>query len=326
MASTKTRLRLHIGIALLMPLMGWMPSAAAQTDKPARMVIGFPAGASFDTLGRLIAEQLRGILGEPWIVDNRPGVNGTIAANAVSKSPPDGKTVLFSPLATMVTEPQINKAVHLDPFKEFTPVSLVAKFEVALAVGPSAPARTLAEFIAIVKADKSKAFFSSPAPNSLPHFFGLSYARAAGMEMTHVPFSGGPAAIQALLGGQIPSVILPYADQIPLHKAGKLRILATSGQQRAALTPEVPTFKELGYDVLGSPWYAMFAPPATQAAIIVRLNRALAEAIGSSSVTGFLVKTGQQPAASSPGELAETLKADYLRWGEVIRASGIKVE
>lgn len=292
-----------------------------------RMVIGFPPGASFDALGRLIADRMRVSMGHPVIVENRPGVAGTIAAEGVARAVPDGRTFLLSPLASMVTEPQVNrKNVRYDPFKDFAPVSLVATFEIALVVGPAAPAKSLPEYVKLVKADREKGFYGSPGQNSLPHFFGLTFGRAAGVEMTHVPFAGPAPAIQAVLGGQVPAIIAAYSDFIKLHQSGKMRILATTGAERPQPTPEVPTFKELGLDIEATSWYAVFVPAATPKDIVDRLNRALRDAVMSKEVTEYLASTGQTPAPSTPDALAERLKQDYAKWGNVIRSSGIKLE
>jgi tripartite-type tricarboxylate transporter receptor subunit TctC len=292
-----------------------------------RMVIGFPAGASFDALGRLLADRMRTAIGQAVIVENRPGVAGTLAAEGVARAAPDGRTFLLTPLASMVTEPQANRRnVRYDPFRDFAPVSLVATFEMSLVAGPAAPAKSLAEYVQLVKADREKGFFGSPGPNTLPHFFGLAFGRAAGVEMTHVPFAGPAPAIQAVLGGQVPAIVAAYSDFIKLHQAGKMRILATTGAARPPPTPEVPTFRELGFDIEATSWYAVFLPAAAPKDVVERLNRAVHEAVGSREVAEYLASTGQTPAPSTPAALTERLKRDYAKWGEVIRASGIKLE
>lgn len=301
--------------------------AHAQDQKTGKIVIGFPPGATFDAIGRLIANRFRTSLGQTWIVENRPGAAGSIGADAVARSAPDGNTLLLSPLASMVTEPQVNKKnVRYDPNKDFAPISMVATFEIGLAVGPAAPVQTLREYVSAVKADGRKGFFGSPGPNSLPHFFGLSVARASGAELTHVPFNGPAPALQAVLGAQVPAIVHAFPDLYPHHKSGKMRLLATTGLQRSKLTPDVPTFRELGYDIEATSWYAVFAPAATPPETIDRLNRAVADALKSPKIAEFLVAGGHQPAVSTPAELAALVARDFARWGEIIKASGIKLE
>lgn len=312
-----TRILLAFALALALP---------AHAQNVTRMVIGFPAGASFDALGRIIADKMRASMGTPVIVENRPGAAGTLGAEAVARSAPDGRTFLLTPLASMVTEPQVSKNVRYDPFKDFAPVSMVSTFEIAIAVGPAAPVKSLPEYVKLVKSNRDKGFYGSPAVNSLPHFFGLTLARASGIEMTHVPFAGPAPAIQAVLGGQVPAIIAAYSDFIKLHQSGKMRILATTGGRRPQLTPEVPTFKEQGLDIEATSWYAVFLPAAAPRDVVERMNRAIDDAVKSKEATEYLVSTGQVPAPSSPAALAERLKQDYAKFGAMIRASGIKLE
>ncbi len=321
-----TRLVVAALAALALSGLALSGPAHAQGQKVSRIVIGFPPGATFDAVGRLIADRLRVSLGETWIVENRPGAVGSIAADAVARSAPDGNTLLLSPLATMVTEPQVRKNVRYDPRKDFAPISMVATFEIGLAVGPAAPVKTLPEYLSAAKADAGKGFFGSPSPYSLPHFFGLTVARAAGVELTHVPFNGPAPAMQAVLGGQVPAIVHAFPDLYTHHRSGKMRLLATSGAQRSTLTPDVPTFRELGFDVEGTSWYAVFAAAATPPKTIDRLNRAVADAVKSPAVADFLATGGHQPVVSTPTELAAIVARDYVRWGAIIKASGIKLE
>ncbi len=311
------RILLAFALALALP---------AHAQNITRMVIGFPAGASFDALGRLMADRMRASMGTPVIVENRPGAAGTIGAEAVARSAPDGRTFLLTPLASMVTEPQTSKNVRYDPFKDFAPVSLVSTFEIALVTGPAAPVKSLAEYATLVRSNREKGFYGSPAVNSLPHFFGLTFARSSGIEMTHVPFAGPAPAIQAVLGGQVPAIIAAYSDFIQLHQSGKMRILATTGGQRPQPTPEVPTFKEQGFDIEATSWYAVFLPAAAPKDVVERMSRSIGDAVRSKEVTDYLVGTGQIPSPSTPAALAERLKQDYAKFGAMIRASGIKLE
>jgi tripartite-type tricarboxylate transporter receptor subunit TctC len=302
-----------------------VPALAQQ--KVARIVIGFPPGASFDAFGRIVADRMTKLSGQQYIVENRPGATGTIGAEAVARAAPDGLTLLLTPLASVVTEPQVNKqAVRYDPFRDFTPISNLAAFEVALGVGPALPVKSLPEYMTAVKASRDRGFFTTPGPNTLPHFFGLLVGRTAKVELTHVPFAGPAAAIQAVLGGQVPAAVLAYPDLLNLHKAGKMRMLATSGRERNPLSPDVPTFRELGLAIEALPWYAFFGPAGMPRETVDRLQKLLAEAVRSKEVGDYLITSGHFPLASTPEQLADTLKRDYAFWGQVIRDSGIKIE
>jgi tripartite-type tricarboxylate transporter receptor subunit TctC len=237
-------------------------TAARAEDRPLRIVLGYPAGASSDTITRLIADKMRVSLDRSVVVENKPGANGIIANLAVKTAAPDGNTLLMTPLANMVAFPHSYTKLDYDPFKDYVPVAHVAAFQIAFGVGADVPARTLAEYVALAKKGGRYANFASAAVGSLPHFFGLLFAKTAGLDLTHVPYKGTAQVLQALIAGEIPAAVLPIADLGTLAQSGKARILATAGARRAPQYPAVPTFKESGYDIEGAAWYALFALPA----------------------------------------------------------------
>lgn len=301
--------------------------ALAQGQKIGRVIIGVPAGASFDATARVLADRMSKLGGRQYIVENRPGAGQAIAAEVVARASADGLTLFLSPINPMVTEPQINRQnVRYDPFKDFAPISIIATQDVALATGPALPVTSLSDYIAAIRADSSKGYYTSPGANSLPHFFGLLVSRRAGIQMTHVPYQGPAPAIQAVLGAQVPSMIVGYADLVALHRAGKVRMLATSGNARMSQTPEVPTFMELDIPIQLSVWYGVFAPAATSGEIVDRTNRLIVEAVRSREMADFLVQTGHRVVGSTPQELGHALKRDYDYWGKVIRESGVVLQ
>jgi tripartite-type tricarboxylate transporter receptor subunit TctC len=302
------------------------PPAAAQSDKPIRMIVGFPAGAAIDTLARMIAEKMRLILNQPVIVENKTGAAGRLATEFAKAQAPDGTTLLMTPLAPMVTNPHSHKGLRYDVFRDFAPVSHVANFQLAFAVGPGVSAGTLREYVELVKKDPKMGNYASAAAGSIPHFLGVMFARTAGVTLTHVPYKGTAPALTDLLGGQIAAVSTTIGDISPLHKAGKIRALAVSGAQRSEVLPEVPTFREQGYDLEGNGWYAVFAPAGTPKETIDRLSRAIAQAVQAPDVRGWILKGGLEPTGTTPEALAEIHKADYAKWGAVIRASGFTAE
>ncbi len=318
------RRRFGAAIAAGLLATGLARALRAQPQKVGRLVIGFGAGNPFDALARRLAESLRLALAMPLIVENRPGAGGAIAAEVLKSAPADGSVIWLSPLSTLVTEPVLSK-VRYDPVKDFAPVSRVATFDIALAVGPAAPAKTLAEYVGLVRKDSSKGFFGTPAPNSLPHFFGILVGKAARVEMTNVSFHGISGAITATLGGQTPAIVSGLGDLIAMHQAGKLRVLATSGPGRSPFLPEVPTFKESGYAIEGTSWFGILVPATTPREVVMRVNRAVTSALASQELVEYLRTGGLEPAPSTPEAFAEIIKRDIEFWGNAIRASGVKL-
>jgi tripartite-type tricarboxylate transporter receptor subunit TctC len=304
-----------LAIALALP-------AAAQ-ERTVKFLVGFPAGASLDTMTRLIADRMRVTLGHPVVVENRPGAAGQIAMTAVKNAAPDGLTLVMTPLVTVVTAPHV-QALPYDPFADFAPVSHAADFLFAFGAGPATPAKDLKEYVALVKQDAKYANYSSAAPGSLPHFFSLLFAEKAGLKMNHIGYKGSAQAMTDLLGGQIAAFMGVTSDLAPQHRAGKLRVLATSGPKRARDLPDVPTFRELGYAIEGAGWYAAYAPAKTPKDTVDRLSAAIAEAIRFPEVNQKLVAMGLEPTGTGAADLARIHRADYEKWGPVIKASGFK--
>jgi len=299
--------------------------AGAQSNKPGRMVIGFTAGNPFDSLARVLTEKLRVSLDMPMIVENKPGASGTIAADMVRQGSADGTLIWLSPFGTMVTEPIVNKAVvRFDPIDDFIPVIQVCTYDIALAVGPAAPAKTLAEYIAMVKADPNKGSFATPAANNLPHFFTKMVGKAASIDLINVPFKSAGEAMTATIGGQTAAISSGFGDLIQMHKAGKVRILATSGVKRSAFAPEIPTFKDAGYAIEGQGWFGIFLHKATPREVVLRVNKAVTEALKTKELVEFMRDGGLNPALTTPDEFADMLKRDIKFWGAAIQASGIK--
>jgi tripartite-type tricarboxylate transporter receptor subunit TctC len=300
--------------------------AARAEGPPLRIVLGYPAGASSDTITRLMAEKMRVSLDRPVVVENKPGAAGIVANLSVKSAAPDGNTLLMTPLASMVAFPHSYSKLGYDPFKDYVPVAHVAAFQLALGVGPDVPARTLAEYVALAKKGGTYANFASAATGSLPHFFGLLFARTAGVELTHVPYKGTAQVLQALMANEIPAAVLPIADLGALVQSGKGRILATAGAQRAPQYPDVPTFKESGYDIEGSAWYALFAPAGTPREIVDRLAKAAIDAVHQPDLRQRIEPLGLEATGYGPGELARIMTDDDAKWGPVIRASGFKAD
>lgn len=311
-------------IAALFAILLLAAPAAAQ-EKTLKFVLGYPPGASSDLLTRLLAERMRPLLGMNTIVENKTGAGGIVGTEAVAKSPPDGLTLLLSPLAPMVTFPHSHgPAVRYDPFKDFEPVAHVSNFQLAMVVSAELPAKNAAEYVALVKKDPKAGDYASAAAGSLPHYLGVMFAKAAGIPMTHVPYRGTAPALQALIAGEVKAAMFVLADALTTVRAGKARLLAVAGRERSALAPEVPTFRELGYDLEASGWYALFAPAGTPKDAIERYAKAAIEVVRAPDMKQRLEQMGLEPTGLGPADLAKILRADYDRWGPVIKASGFK--
>jgi tripartite-type tricarboxylate transporter receptor subunit TctC len=300
-------------------------SAAAQ-EGTLRIVVGYPPGATSDALTRVIAEHMQRTLKQTVIVENKVGAGGRIANELVKAAPPDGNTVLMTPVATMAIFPHSYAGqLRYDPFKDFTPVAHLSNFQIGLGVGSGVPAKTLPEYVAWVKADPSRnGYYGSAAPGSIPHFFGVMFAKTAGLTLTHVPYKGTAAAMTAIASGEIGAISTVAADIRALVSGGKARLLAVAGDKRDANFPDVPTFREQGYDLVAKPWYGLFAPAGTPGAAVERLSKAAVAAVNDPALHKRLVEMGLEPTGQGPDRLAAALKEDFERWGPPIKASGFK--
>jgi tripartite-type tricarboxylate transporter receptor subunit TctC len=299
---------------------------ARADDRPLRIVVGFPPGAGIDTIARLVADKMRASLGRPVVVENKPGAAGMIANTTVKAAAPDGTTVLMTPLANMVFFPHSYARLEYDASKDFAPVAHLASFPLAFGVGTEVPAKTLSEYVTFAKKGGANANFTAAALGSLPHFFGLMFAKTAGIELTYIPYKGTAQALPALISGEIPAAVLTLNDLGTAVQSGKARILATTGAKRSPQYPDVPTFKESGYDIEGLGWYGMYAPAGTPKEIVEELSRAAIEAIRQPDVKQRLEPLGLDFTGLGPAELAAIQRADYDKWGPVIRASGFRAE
>lgn len=313
-----------LGQALALTL-GLAGAAHAQVDKPVKLLVGFAPGGSADIAARLIAERLATELKQPVVVENKPGAGGRIAAEALKNAAPDGSTVMLAPIVVPVLAPLVFSKLAYNPATDFAPVAHLANFQFGLSVNSAHPAKTVTELVGWFKANPAQANFGSPAPGSLPHFFGVMIASGAGMDLVHVPFNGGGPLMNALVGSQVSSAIDTLVDQIEMHRGGKTRILATSGAARSPLLPEVPTFAEAGLKgVEGTSWFAVYAPAKTSAATVQQLNAAVNKALAAPEVRERFGKLGLEPTGGSVADLVAITQRDIARWAPVVKASGFR--
>jgi tripartite-type tricarboxylate transporter receptor subunit TctC len=291
-------------------------------EQPMRIIFPFAAGGSGDALARLLAEHMRLGLDRPVIVENKSGAGGRIGVQAVKSAPPDGQTILLTPIAPVAIYQHVYDPLGYDPVADLQPLAQVATFEFALAVGPQVPAKTLRELVAWLSANPGLANYGTPAAGTLPHFFAVSFGRASGLDLRHVGYRGSANALTDLVAGQISMVFTTTSDLLEMHKAGRIHILATSDLQRSPLVPDIPTFKEEGYDIQGTSWYAMYAPAGTPAEIVTRLNKVIVDALRRREVQERLLVLGLYATGTSPEELAKIQRTDSALWAPAIKASG----
>lgn len=312
----------------LLALSGLLGSPGNAQTGPIKMIVGYPPGATSDALARVVAEAMSRRLNQSVIVENRAGAGGMIANQLVKAATADGTTLLMTPVATMSIFPHSYAGqIKYDPFKDFAPIAHLSNFQVGLGVGNHVPAQNLKEYVAWVKAKPEvNGFYGSAASGSLPHFFGVMFARNAGISLQHVPYRGTAPSMQALASGEISALSTVAADLQTLVDGNKARLLAVAGEKRSPKFPNVPTFREQGYDLVATPWYALFTTAGTPPATVQRLARAAIESVRDPAVEKRLLDMGLEPTGHGPEQLADIMKADYERWGPPIRASGFKPE
>ena len=309
-------------LLLAMALLFHASDGLTQPQSPLRIVIGQQAGAQIDVLGRLLAEKLRQDLARTVLVENRLGNSGITAVESVKAAPVDGNTLLLVPLAVMVIMPLSQKNVRFDPLLDFEAVSHVVSYDMALAIAPQLPAKNLAEFYALAKSNPAQASFAIPGVGGLSHFVTWMIAKQAGAELLFVPYKGPQPGITDLMGGQVAAMASPLADFASLHRAGKLRVLASSGSKRSTVLPEVPTFREQGYGVETNAWFAMFAPAASPKLALDSVSRSLATALRNAEVREQIARAGLDPVGGTREELASLLRRDVEQWRGIIKSAG----
>lgn len=313
--------------SIALVLSGAFSVAVAQTDKPLKIIIGVPPGGSLDALARAVQPIMATELKRTVVIESKPGAGTRLAAELLKNAAPDGDTVMIAPIVVPVLAPLTFSKLNYDAAKDFTPVIHMSNFHFGLAVPAEAPYKSLADFLAWIKANPSKANFGMPAAGSLPHFLGLLVSREANVDMVPVPFQGGAPLITALAGNQVASGIDVVGEQAELHKTGKLRILASSGAARSKVSPDVPTFRELGYaNIQAQGWFAMYAPAKTPAAMVNAINAAANKALASPEVQERLAKMSLEATGGSPADLQKITDQEFTRWTPIVKASGFKAD
>jgi tripartite-type tricarboxylate transporter receptor subunit TctC len=300
-------------------------SAQAQDypTRPIKVVIAFPPGGPTDFVGRVLADKLKDLLGQPVVIENKAGANGAIGANEVAKSTPDGYTLFLTTSGAVTITPNLRSDTPYDTLRDFAPISRVVDVNEVLAVRPGS-VNSAQDLVAMAKAKPAALAFASTGVGSPPHLALELFQAAAGVKFVHVPYRGAAPAITDLLGGQVAAMFADAPVLLPQIQAGKLKPLAVAAAQRNPVLPDVPTLAEQGYtDTLCDNWYGLLAPAKTPPAVIAKLNKALHAALTDPVVRDKLVKVGAVPAPSTPEEFTNFLREELARWGKVIREKGI---
>ncbi|WP_427312419.1 Bug family tripartite tricarboxylate transporter substrate binding protein [Cupriavidus sp. H39] len=301
--------------------------AQAWPARPIRMVVPFPPGSSPDLIARILTEKLAAALGQPVVVENRPGAGGNIGTGMVARAAPDGYTLLFTINGPLVTAPTLSRNLNYDPFRQLAPVTLVATSPNVLVVDARLPAHNLREFVALARARPGELNYGSPGNGSASHLAMEQLKAMAGVELQHVPYPGFPQITTAMVGGQVQAAFMVPAIAMPQVNAGKLRVLAVTTTGRTAVLPSVPTVAESGYAGFEAiSWQAVLAPAGTPQAVIDRLYRELVAIIGSADVRDKMRAQYFVPAGTAPASLRQTMASEKARWDKVIRAAGVQPE
>ena len=302
-------------------------SAQAYPTKPIRIVVPFPAGGTTDVLARAAAQKLAETLGQPAVVDNRPGAGGNIGAELVAKSAPDGYTLLMGTVGTHAINPGLYPKLPYDHVKDFAPVILVAGVPNVLVINPALPVNSVPELIAYAKANPGKLNFASSGNGTSIHLSAELFKTMAGVQMTHVPYKGSAPALQDLVGGQVQLMFDNLPSSLALIKGGKLKALAVTSSTRAAALPDVPTLAESGLPGFeASSWFGLLAPAGTPPPVIAKLNGEIAKWLATPEAKEKLLAQGANAAGGTAEEFAQFIAAETAKWQKVVKESGAKVD
>ena len=306
--------------------------AAAQTaafpTRPIRLLVPHAPGGNSDAFGRILAQYLSERVGQQVVVENKPGAGGTVACALVSKSPPDGYTLVVADNGTHAIAPTLyGSKLSYDVFKDFTPITLAASFPAVILLHPSVPATTAQEFVALVKSQPGKFTYSSAGTGNGSHLtIELFRTAAGGLDMLHVPYKGGAPAVQALLAGEVQMTAVSVNTALPHVQSGKVRALGVASSKRSPAMPDVPTFIESGIAFEGDSWLAIFGPPGIPAEVTAKLNADITATLRLPEVQERLAKIGLVVVASTPAELTAVLERDVPKWGKAVKESGAVAE
>jgi tripartite-type tricarboxylate transporter receptor subunit TctC len=323
--------RLHLGfmmgICMALSLAPAGASAQAYPSKPIRLVIPYAPGGAAGTVGRLLADRLTASMGQPVVIDHRPGGGTLIGNDLVAKAAPDGYTLVMGTITSHAMVTSLSTRVPYDPEKDFAPISLIASLPFVLLAHPSLPVKTVSELIALAKSKPDQLTFGSAGPATSNHLAGELFKVRAGIGMVHVPYKGSAPAMVDLLGGQISTMFDLSPTALPQIAAGKVRALAITSAKRSSVAPDLPTMAEAGVPgVEVVSWFGILAPAGTSPAIVRTLNLEIVKAMGAPDVVAAMAKLGADAITSTPQEFAAYIASERAKWADVVKRAGIKPE
>ncbi len=319
-----------LGAALLVLLSlawPWEASAQAYPTKPLKLIVPYAPGGGTDISARIAAQKISEGLGQQIVIDNRAGAGGIIGTEAAAKSPPDGYTLVVGTASTLAIAPGLYPNAGYDALNSFVPISLLTTAPFLIVVNAAVPAGSVRELIALAKAKPGQLSFGSAGNGNILHVAGEMFKTQAGVDLLHVPYKGAAPALQDLLAGRIEIMFEQFALFQPHIPAGKVRVLAVAASKRHAQLPDVPTAAEAGvpgFEVAA--WFGMLAPKGTAGAIVARLSGEAQKAVASREMQDTLQKLGIEPAWSTPEDFSSLLKAENLKWSQVIKTSRIRID
>jgi tripartite-type tricarboxylate transporter receptor subunit TctC len=331
MKATFSNTRRSLMLALAAAGCAWTCTAAAANDvypaKPVRLLVGFSAGGAVDNVARQLGQALTTRLGQPFVVENKPGATGTIAAEVTAKSPADGYTLLLGTQSTMVVAPGLYPKLNFKPLEDFIPISLVASVPLALVVHPSLPVKNVKELIALARSKNGGLMYASSGQGGPQHVASELLASMAGVEMVHVPYKGEANALNDLLGNQVPIMFGNLPTLLPHIRSGKVKVLAVSSLQRAEAAPDIPTIAESGlpgFEALT--WFGLYAPAGTPRPVVDRLVTAVTQSLADPAIKSKLRAQGLTIVGNNPDQFRAYMKTEMVKWGKLIETAHIKAE
>ncbi|HKW36352.1 MAG TPA: tripartite tricarboxylate transporter substrate binding protein [Burkholderiales bacterium] len=312
-------------LGMAIAALAWTAAAGAQDwpARPVRMIVPFPAGSSPDLIARILAGKLAPALGQPVVVENRPGAGGNLGTALVAKAPPDGYTIGFSIPGPLAVNSVLYKKMEYDPFKDLAPVCLVAASPNLLVVDPALKVGSVRELVALARSQPGKLNYGSVGNGSASHLTMELFKETAGIDLVHVPYPGSPQVNAAIAGGQVAAGFVVPATAMPLVEAGRLKAIAVTTSVRSVVLPGYPTLAEAGYPgIVSTAWQGVVAPAKTPKPIVERLSRELVAIVRSDEVRDRMIRLYFQPIGSSGAGLASLMRSEVERWGKVIRKTG----
>jgi tripartite-type tricarboxylate transporter receptor subunit TctC len=317
-----------IACAVVLAAFAGHAHAQGYPTRPIKVIVPYPAGGATDFFARAVFPKMGEVLGQPVVVENRPGAGTAIGASEVARSAPDGYTLLLGDAGTYAFNPTLYKKLSYDPVKSFAPVSLTGRFALILAVNPAVVnASTVAEFVDIARREPGKINYGAPGPGSPIHLAMELFKDRAGLVMTAIPYKGGADAMNDLIGGRIGAMFPDIASGLPQIRGGKIKAVAVASEKRVAALPDVPTIGESGYPGFEAwAWQGFVAPVGTPADVIAKLNAAFVKVMADPALRQRLAESGFEPQTSTPEEFAAYMKSEIAKWEKVIRAANISLD